>query len=176
MESPGPVDYLVVEFPPERQDFTGEMAEELRHLSESGTVTVLRVLLAVKDSGGRVTMREVGPVEQPGAALAMAADVAALMADDDLLQVTERMAPRTVVGVIVWENTWARGFAAAAAACGRPGRGAGPDTGRFAGAVAGRVAGGITQCGLLPAWAVDRPAVIECRPLARWAAVRSSPV
>ncbi len=120
MEAPGSVDYLVVEFPPDRQDFTGEMAEQLQRLSDSGTVTILRLLLAFKDSGGRVTLREVSPDDQPepDPALAMATDVAALLADDELLQVTARMAPQTVVGVIVWENTWARGFAAAAVRAG----------------------------------------------------------
>lgn len=114
MEQPGPVDYLVVEFPPDRQEFTGEMAEELRRLTESGTVRVLRVLIAVKNMASDVVVQDVGEGGEAAGALAMAGDIAAIMAQDDLARVTESMPPGTVVGVVVWENTWTRGFAAAA--------------------------------------------------------------
>ena len=37
----GPVDYLVVEFPPGQQNFSGEMASELARLHDSGIIRVL---------------------------------------------------------------------------------------------------------------------------------------
>ena len=40
----GPVDYLVVEFPADRANFSGEMAKELAALVQRGTVRVLDLL------------------------------------------------------------------------------------------------------------------------------------
>lgn len=113
-DQPGSVEYLVIEFPPDRQDFTGEMRQELERLSQSGTVKILRLLIAVKNTAGEVVVEVVGPDEPAGGSVAMAGDVAAIMAEDDLAAVTQRMDPGTVVGVVVWENTWAAGFVAAA--------------------------------------------------------------
>lgn len=115
---PGPVDYLVIEFPPERQDFTGEMSEQLQLLAQSGTIRLLRVLLAIKDDNAEVVLQEYGSRSEAGPVLDMAADVASLLADDALAGITRDMAPGTVVGVVIWENTWATGFIAAAARAG----------------------------------------------------------
>jgi len=113
-DQPGPVEYLVVEFPPDRQEFTGEMALELQRLSDAGTVRILRLLRAEKDAAGTVAVRDLGVSEAGGTAAAMAGDFAVFMASDDLAEVTQRMPSGTVVGVVVWENTWAAGFAGAA--------------------------------------------------------------
>ena len=115
---PGPVDYLVIEFPPDRQEFTGEMSEQLQLLAQSGTIRLLRVLIAIKDDNADVVLQEYGSRSEAGPALDMAADVASLMADDALASITSEMAPGTVVGVVIWENTWATGFIAAAARAG----------------------------------------------------------
>lgn len=115
---PGPVDYLVIEFPPDRQDFTGEMSEQLQLLAQSGTIRLLRVLIAIKDGNAEVVLQEYGPRATAGVALDMAADVASLMAEGALAGITREMAPGTVVGVVIWENTWATGFIAAATRAG----------------------------------------------------------
>jgi hypothetical protein len=104
----------VVEFPPDRQEFSGEMALELQRLSDAGTVRILRVLRAEKDAAGTVAVQDLGVFEAGTAAVSMAGDVATFMASDDLAEVTQRMPPGTVVGVVVWENTWAAAFAGAA--------------------------------------------------------------
>ncbi len=54
----GPVDYLVVEFPADKADFSGEIASELKKLTDSGIVRVLDMLLIYEGSrrivrGGR---------------------------------------------------------------------------------------------------------------------------
>ena len=41
----GPVDYLIVEFPAGKSNFTGEMAAELRALVDAGTIRVMDVLI-----------------------------------------------------------------------------------------------------------------------------------
>jgi fructosamine-3-kinase len=128
---PGPVDYLVIEFPPDRQEFTGEMMEQLQLLAQSGTIRILRLLIAIKDDAGSVVQQEYGSRSDAGPALDMAADVATLMADDALAGITRNMAPGAVVGVVIWENTWAAGFAAAARRAG----GRQVDSGRIPAAV-----------------------------------------
>ncbi len=48
----GPVDYIVVEFPAGKSNFTGEMAAELIALVDAGTIRVIDVLILTKE--GRV--------------------------------------------------------------------------------------------------------------------------
>ena len=44
----GPVDYLVVEFPAGKSNFTGELAAELASLVNAGTVRLLDLLIAAQ--------------------------------------------------------------------------------------------------------------------------------
>ena len=55
----GPVDYLVVEFPPGQSHFTGEMATELAKLVDSGTVRLLDLLIVAKDENGQIEGMEI---------------------------------------------------------------------------------------------------------------------
>jgi hypothetical protein len=55
----GPVDFLVVEFPPGAQNFTGEMAAELTRLSEQGTIRLLDLLILRKAPDGSVEALEI---------------------------------------------------------------------------------------------------------------------
>ena len=55
----GPVDYLVVEFPPDTANFTGEMAAELAALAEAGTIRILDVLILYKGDDGEVEAFEI---------------------------------------------------------------------------------------------------------------------
>ena len=52
LDSLGPVDYVVVEFPAGASTFTGEMAKELLALIESGTIRVIDILILTKKSDG----------------------------------------------------------------------------------------------------------------------------
>jgi len=45
LDSLGPIDYIVVEFPAGASNFTGEMAEELLALVDAGTIRVIDVLI-----------------------------------------------------------------------------------------------------------------------------------
>ena len=62
----GPVDYLVVEFPAGASNFTGEMAEELLALVDSGTIRVIDVLILTKDEDGTVEAMELSDVGELG--------------------------------------------------------------------------------------------------------------
>lgn len=55
----GPVDYLVVEFPPGAQNFDGEMAAELARLSDAGTIRVMDLLILQKAADGSVNALEI---------------------------------------------------------------------------------------------------------------------
>ena len=55
----GPVDYLVVEFPPGAQNFNGEMAAELVRLSDAGTIRVLDLLILQKAADGTIDAYEI---------------------------------------------------------------------------------------------------------------------
>ena len=62
----GPVDYVVVEFPAGKNNFTGEMADELLALVDAGTIRVIDVLILVKDEDSSVEAIELSDIEQLG--------------------------------------------------------------------------------------------------------------
>ena len=110
----GPVDYLIIEFPADAQNFTGEMAAELVRLSDAGTIRVLDVLLIQKNDDGSIDALELD--EAPGLddLRALEADLAEILAADDVVHLAAAMDPGTVAAVLVWENTWAAPFGSAA--------------------------------------------------------------
>lgn len=110
----GPIDYVVVEFPPGRQHFTGEMADELARLHSSGTVRVLDVLVLAKAEDGTVDGFELDDLEEMTVLEDVELQIAEILAADDVALIAEAMEPGTVAGVVVWENLWAAPFAAAA--------------------------------------------------------------
>ena len=110
----GPVDYLVVEFPAGASNFTGEMADELVSLVEQGTIRVIDVLILTKNEDGTVDATELSEIEELGALQAIEAQLAELLAEEDVLQLAAAMEPGSVAGVLIWENLWAAPFASAA--------------------------------------------------------------
>ena len=110
----GPVDYLVVEFPAGRANFTGEMAAELMSLVESGVIRVLDLLILQKGEDGTIEAFEIDDLEALDELRALEAEIAEILAADDVEHLAAAMEPGTVAGVLVWENTWAAPFASAA--------------------------------------------------------------
>ncbi|MDY0908640.1 DUF6325 family protein [Microbacterium sp. CFBP9034] len=110
----GPVDFLVVEFPAGQQSFTGEIAEELVSLVESGTIRVIDVVILTKDENGDVDAVELSDTGELGALLQIEAELAELLAADDVIHLANAMDPGSVAGVLVYENLWAAPFASAA--------------------------------------------------------------
>jgi hypothetical protein len=110
----GPVDYLIIEFPADAQNFTGEMAAELVRLSDAGTIRVLDILLIQKGADGSIDALELD--EAPGLddLRALEANLAEILAADDVVHLAAAMDPGTVAAVLVWENTWAAPFGSAA--------------------------------------------------------------
>ncbi len=110
----GPVDYLVVEFPPGAQNFNGEMAAELVRLSDAGTIRVLDLLILQKAADGSVDAYEIDETDVVDEIRALETHVSEILAADDVLNLAAAMEPGSVAGVLVWENTWAAPFASAA--------------------------------------------------------------
>jgi Family of unknown function (DUF6325) len=110
----GPVDYLVVEFPAGKSNFTGEMAEELVKLVDSGTIRVIDILILVKDPDGKVEAMELSDVGELGPLQKIEAQLAELLAEDDVVNLAAAMEPGSTAGVLIWENLWAAPFASAA--------------------------------------------------------------
>ena len=114
LEELGPVDYLVVEFPAGQQNFTGEAAEELARLSESGVIRVLDLLILAKNEDGSVDALEIDDIPAVDQIRALEADIAEILAAEDVEMLAEAMEPGSVAGVLVFENHWAAPFASAA--------------------------------------------------------------
>ena len=110
----GPVDYIVVEFPPGAGNFTGEMASELVALVDSGTIRVIDVLILTKDENGAIDATELSDIGELGELQAIEAQLAELLAADDVEHLAAAMEPGSTAGVLIWENLWAAPFASAA--------------------------------------------------------------
>jgi Family of unknown function (DUF6325) len=114
LDSLGPIDYLVVEFPAGASNFTGEMATELLALVDAGTIRVIDVLILTKNDDGTVEATELSDIEQLGPLQAVETQLAELLAAEDVANLAACMDPGSTAGVLIWENLWAAPFASAA--------------------------------------------------------------
>jgi len=114
LDSLGPVDYIVVEFPAGASNFTGEMTEELIKLVDAGTIRLIDVLILTKDEDGSVEAMELSDVDDLGELQALEAELAELLAAEDVEHLAAAMEPGSTAGVLIWENLWAAPFASAA--------------------------------------------------------------
>jgi hypothetical protein len=111
----GPVDYLVVEFPADKANFSGEMASELSALVSRGLVRVLDLLLLKKNDDGSVEGFESHDFgdDELGELRALEDELALLLAEEDVESIGAAMEPGSVAAVLVYENVWAAPFGAA---------------------------------------------------------------
>ena len=110
----GPVDYVVVEFPAGTSNFSGEMVSELLALVDGGIIRVIDVLILTKDADGAIEAMELSDVEELGELESLEAELAELLAEDDIEHLAAAMDPGSTAGVLIWENLWAAPFASAA--------------------------------------------------------------
>ncbi len=111
----GPVDYMVVEFPADKADFSGAMAAELFALIERDVIRVLDILILKKDLDGTVEGFEAHDFGDSNLAelLQLETELAMLLAEEDVEAIGASLEPGSVAAVLVWENVWAAGFATA---------------------------------------------------------------
>jgi hypothetical protein len=110
----GPVDYLVVEFPAGRSNFTGEMAAELASLVDAGTIRVLDLLVLHKSDDGTVEAFEIDDLDELDELRVLEGGIAEILAAEDVAPLAAAMENGSTAGVLVWENSWAAPFASAA--------------------------------------------------------------
>ena len=114
LDSLGPVDYIVVEFPAGASNFTGEISEELLRLVDAGTIRVIDILILTKDADGSVDAMELSDLDELGELQRLEAELAELLAEEDVEHLAAAMEPGSTAGVLIWENLWAAPFASAA--------------------------------------------------------------
>ena len=109
----GPVDYLVVEFPAAKANFSGEMATQLGSLVDRKLIRVLDLLLLRKDLDGSVEVVELNELAavDVGELLALEDDLAMLLAEEDIEAIGGALESGSVAAVLVYENSWAGPFA-----------------------------------------------------------------
>ena len=111
----GPVDYVVVGFPAERANFSGEMASELKALIESDTLRVLDLVVLTRRDDGSVEAAELRDVDdsEVGELRGLERDLAVLLAEQDIEEIGASLEPGSAAMVLVWENSWAAPFSSA---------------------------------------------------------------
>lgn len=109
----GPVDFVIVEFPAGASNFTGEMAKELLALVDAGTIRVIDVLIITKDADGNLDATEFSDLEDLGELEVLEAQLAELLAEEDVAHLAAAMDPGSTAGVLIYENLWAAPFASA---------------------------------------------------------------
>lgn len=114
IEQLGPIDFLVIEFPPGSNP-DGSGLNVLIELVERGIIRVVDLAFVAKDEHGVVSgidIADVGLGDSLDVTLFAEAS-SGLLGNDDLVEAGEAMLPGTVAALLVYENTWAAPFAAA---------------------------------------------------------------
>lgn len=109
----GPIDFVLLEFSADR--LTGEAAQALLDLVDKGIVTLYDVMVVGKDDDGSVYAVDLAEsVEQVGGFADLSGARSGLLTEEDMLEAAGTMQPGTLAVLIVYENTWAVPFVAAA--------------------------------------------------------------
>ncbi len=109
----GPIDFLLLEFP--RDKLTGEASKALADLVEQGVIRLYDLMVLSKGADGSIEMLELSDPESGAGGFSYFAGArSGLLADDDMRAAATAMEPDTVAALIVYENSWAKPFVAAA--------------------------------------------------------------
>lgn len=113
LDSSGPIDYMVVEFPGNRM--TGEAFPLLVDLVDRGLIRVLDLAFIRKEADGSVVAMTLSDVDRDGSLdLAVFEGASSgLLGNDDLAEAATAVEPGSSAGVLVYENVWAAPFARA---------------------------------------------------------------
>ena len=109
----GSVDWIVVEFPGSK--FNGEVAPAIAALVDQGLIRVLDLLIIKKDEDGEFEVFEMGDLDDSelGDLRRHEAELAMVLSEQDVIDLTETIEPGSSAAVLVWENLWAAPVGAA---------------------------------------------------------------
>ncbi len=107
----GPIDFVLIEFPGDR--LTGDTGRALLDLVGRGVIRLYDLMVISKEADGSFNAVELADPTAGGFA-DFAGARSGLLGDDDLREAAGAMEPDTVAALIVYENTWAIPFVAAA--------------------------------------------------------------
>lgn len=115
---PGPVDFVLIEFP--TGSSTTSTAEALVDLVDSGVVRLYDIVVVRKAGDGQVERVDLGvPHDGAGAGFeAFAGAQSGLFDDEDVMQAGVALEPDTTALLVAYENAWAIPFVAAAHSAG----------------------------------------------------------
>ncbi len=110
----GPVDYLIVEWPPGKQP-TGEGLGVLADLTDRGLVRVLDLAFVRKEQDGSVSGLAIMDIDSDGDLDLVQFEGAGsgLLGQDDYDEAGAALEPGASAAILLYENRWARPFVAA---------------------------------------------------------------
>jgi hypothetical protein len=110
----GPIDYLVVEWPPDKQP-TGEALPKLVDLVDRGLIRILDLAFVRKETDGTVVGLDLQDLDLDGNPdLAVFEGVSSgLIGEDDYGDAQAALEPGSSAAILIYENTWAAPFATA---------------------------------------------------------------
>jgi hypothetical protein len=113
LDTTGPIDYLVVEFPGNRM--TGEGLPLLVDLVDRGIIRILDLIFVRKDADGSVSGVAIADLDHDGKLdLAVFEGASSgLLGPDEIEDAGSVLEPNSSAGILVYENVWAAPFARA---------------------------------------------------------------
>ncbi len=114
LDEMGPVDYAVIEFPPDRQP-DGSALPLLRDLVDRGIIRVLDLAFVRREADGSIVGIDIENVGLGGEVdVTLFSEASSGLVDDaDLGEAGSALEPGASAAVLVYENTWAAPFATA---------------------------------------------------------------
>lgn len=110
----GPIDYLIVEWPAGAQPH-GEALRELTDLTDRGLIRVLDLVIVRKAEDGSVSGLMLADIDSDGELdlIQFEGAQSGLLGQDDYDEAGSALEPGAAAAILLYENRWARGFAAA---------------------------------------------------------------
>lgn len=100
-----PLEYVIIGFP--ENNFTGEIAEELAKLVDSGTIRLVDLVFVSRGDDGSVLVVEIDEDERLSSFLAIDGEVGGVISQEDIEHAAASIEDGSSVLLIMWEDAWA---------------------------------------------------------------------
>jgi hypothetical protein len=114
--STGPVDLVVIGFPGNK--FSGQIIPAIQELVDAGTIRIIDILFAVRESQDEVRVFELQELESELLSRfdPVVSELTGLLTADDARALSAGLEPNSTIAMLLFENTWAKKVADAMAA------------------------------------------------------------